>query len=233
MAREEQPKQPWYKLIWQAYKTTQPYDKLLLPLLIGIPVVLIALGTLIGLAIGGTLVLVYAIVTAVLVAVLADLFVLTRRFETVAFRRIEGQVGASIYVAQSLRSGWQFADEPVAFDPRRSHVVFRGVGKRGVVLLSEGGAAGYKAAQQQAKRVEKLVSGVDVAIIRVGSGEGEVPVSKLTKAIKGVKSSRKYNAGERQAIESRLKAMGGMRPPVPKGIDPLSARPDRKAMRGR
>ena len=34
-------------------------------------------------------------------------------------------------------------------------------------------------------------------------------------------------------VQKRLKALGGIRPPVPKGIDPMRARPDRRAMRGR
>jgi len=38
---------------------------------------------------------------------------------------------------------------------------------------------------------------------------------------------------EASAVNKRLKALGGARPPVPKGIDPMRARPDRKGMRGR
>jgi hypothetical protein len=38
---------------------------------------------------------------------------------------------------------------------------------------------------------------------------------------------------EAAAVNKRLKALGAARPPVPKGIDPLRARPDRKGLRGR
>ena len=38
---------------------------------------------------------------------------------------------------------------------------------------------------------------------------------------------------EASAVNKRLKALGGIRPPVPKGVDPTRARIDRKAMRGR
>jgi hypothetical protein len=35
------------------------------------------------------------------------------------------------------------------------------------------------------------------------------------------------------AVNKRLKALGGMRPPLPAGVDPNRVRMDRKAMRGR
>jgi hypothetical protein len=38
---------------------------------------------------------------------------------------------------------------------------------------------------------------------------------------------------EVSAVNKRLKAMGGLRPPLPAGIDPNRVRMDRKAMRGR
>ena len=34
------------------------------------------------------------------------------------------------------------------------------------------------------------------------------------------------------AVNKRLRALGGMRPPLPQGIDPNRVRLDRKAMRG-
>jgi hypothetical protein len=34
-------------------------------------------------------------------------------------------------------------------------------------------------------------------------------------------------------VHKRLKALGGVRMPLPHGIDPSRARPDRRAMRGR
>ena len=38
---------------------------------------------------------------------------------------------------------------------------------------------------------------------------------------------------EVQAVDKRLAALGSAKMPIPKGIDPYRARPDRKAMRGR
>jgi hypothetical protein len=38
---------------------------------------------------------------------------------------------------------------------------------------------------------------------------------------------------EVSAVNKRLKSLGGLRPPIPAGMDPQRARVDRKAMRGR
>lgn len=231
MAKEPEKKPRWYKLIAQAYQFTAPHDKWLLPLLIAIPVVVIGASVGIGLLFDSTVVLVYVIIFGVLAAVLASLFTLTRRFEKVMFRRMEGQIGASVSVAQGIRSGWKFNEEPVSVDPRGRSIVFRGVGKGGVVLLAEGGNAAQKQVNATTRRINKLVPGVPVHAIYVGERDNEVPLSRLTKEIRSHKKVLSKN--EQSAVAARLDAIGGQKLPVPKGVDPMRARPDRKAMRGR
>lgn len=231
MAKESQKKPRWYKLIAQAYKATAPDDKWLLPLLIVIPVAIIGAAVVIGLLLDSTIVLVYSILFAVLVAALAAMYTLTRRFEKNAFARMEGQLGASVSIAQSIRSGWKFDDDPVSIDPRGKSLVFQGVGKGGVVLLAEGGNAAKKQVTAQTRRISKLVPGVPVHVIHVGPGEGQVPLKGLTKAIRKYKKA--LNKNQREQVAARLRAIGGQKLPVPKGVDPMRARPDRKAMRGR
>ena len=233
MAKEPQKKPRWYTLVAQAYRATAPYDKWLLPLLIAVPMVLIGAGVLIGLLAGSTAMLVYAIIFAVLAAALADMYLLTRRFEKNAYQRMEaqGQVGASLSIAQSLRSGWQFSDDPVSVDPRGRSIVFQGVGKGGVLLLAEGGSAAKKQVTSASRRISKLVPGVPVNAIYVGTGPEEVRLKDLTKAIR--KHKKALNKPQRAEVSARLRAIGGQQLPVPKGVDPMRARPDRKAMRGR
>ena len=231
MAKETEKKPRWYKLVAQAYKSTAPYDKWLLPLLILIPLGVIGVAVVIGLLANSTAVLVYAIIFAVLAAALADMYLLTRRFEKVAFKRMEGQIGASVSIAQSIRRGWKFEDEPVSIDPRGRSIVFQGVGKAGVMLLAEGGNAANKQVTSVKRRLNKLIPGIPVHVIHVGTGEGQVPLNKLTKAIN--KPKKAINKHQREQVAARLRAIGGQRLPVPKGVDPMRARPDRKAMRGR
>ncbi|WP_062518531.1 DUF4191 domain-containing protein [Demequina gelatinilytica] len=235
MAKNDAPKpkkQRWYHLIAQAYRTTAPYDKRLLPGILGILIGTIAAFVLFGIfVIGGTIAIVYMSIFGVLTAALLAMWFLTRRFERVAYSRMEGQTGASLAVAQSIRSGWHFEDAPANMDARGSAIVFQGVGKGGILLVAEGGSAARKPAGQAKKRIEKLVPGVPVNVIYVGRGEGEVPLPDLTKAIRRTKKALGRN--DRPKVEARLKAIGGAKPPMPKGIDPVRARPDRKGMRGR
>ncbi|WP_297084368.1 DUF4191 domain-containing protein [uncultured Demequina sp.] len=231
MAKEPEKKPRWYKLVAQAYKATAPHDKWLLPLMIGIPVLVIGLSVVIGLLFGSTIVLVYSIIFGVLTAALAAMYTLTRRFEKVMYARMDGQIGASLSIAQGIRSGWQFADDPISVDPRGRSIVFRGVGKSGVVLLAEGGTAAQKQVAAANRRITKLVPGVPVHVIYVGNRDGDIPLAKLSKAIRGNKKA--LTKSERGAVIARLDAIGGQKLPVPKGVDPLRARPDRKAMRGR
>ena len=61
-------------------------------------------------------------------------------------------------------------------------------------------------------------------------GEGQVPLQQVAKKVKKLKKS--LTKQEVQAVNKRLSAIG-QRLPIPKGIDPYKARPDRKAARGR
>lgn len=240
MAKQPEKRPNFFKLVAQAYKLTARHDKALLPILIVAFLITLGIALSIAFAIGGTVAIVYGSIFGVLTGVLVALFVLTRRFERTMYAQMEGQMGGALPVAQSIRVGWTFADEPVAIDPRTQAVVFQGVGRGGIVLLVEGGNAARKLVDQTTARFAKLAPGVPITPIYVGSGEGQVPVRHLTKAIRRVRRER-YGRGigkglskrEMEAVRLRLKALGGPKLPVPKGIDPLKARADRKGLRGR
>jgi hypothetical protein len=224
-------KQRWYRLIAQAYTQTAPHDRLLLPYILAAVLGPIVIGVIAGLLIGSVVAIVYCAIFGVLVGALAGLFTLTKRFEKTAFSQMEGVVGGSLPVAQSIRSGWTFEETPDAIEPKGKAVVFRGVGKGGIVLLAEGGGPAHRLVDSSTKRFAKLVPGVPVRAIYVGKGQGEVPLTKLTREIKKGKTVLSRN--EREAVSNRLRAIGGAKLPMPKGVDPMRARPDRKALRGK
>ncbi|MCR6713202.1 MAG: DUF4191 domain-containing protein [Demequina sp.] len=220
----------WYKLIGQAYKQTAPHDRLLLPIIVASVVGPIAIGVAVGLALGGIW-MIYSIMFGVATGVLLGLFMLTRRFEKTAFRQMEGVVGGSLAVAQSIRNGWEFDENPQAVDTKGRGVVFRGVGKGGIILLAEGGGPAHRLVDDSTKRLNKIVPGVPIRAIYVGKGPNEVPMAKIVREIK--KGKTVLSRGERSAVSARLRAIGGAKLPVPKGVDPMRARPDRKALKGR
>ena len=231
MAKETPKKTRWYKLIGQAYAQTASHDKLLLPYIVLAVVGPILIGVLIGMLIGGAVAIVYSSIFGLLTGVLAGLFTLTRRFEKNAYARMEGVIGGSLAVAQSIRNGWSFEEAPEAVDNKGRAVVFRGVGKTGIVLLAEGGGAAHRLVDTSTKRFNKLVPGVPVRAIYVGKEQGQVPMTKLSKEIR--KGKTVLSRGERDAVAKRLRAIGGAKLPVPKGVDPMRARPDRNALKGK
>ena len=117
-------------------------------------------------------------------------------------------------------------------DPRTQDLVFRGIGRAGVVLVGEGAPARIaKLLESERKKVARILPNVPITLIQSGSAEGQVPLRKLPRTVQKLKPT--LTKQEVAEITKRLRSLGGMRLPVPKGIDPYRARPDRKGMRGR
>lgn len=165
-------------------------------------------------------------------AFLAALFVLARRAERAAYSQIEGRPGAASQSLRTLRRGWTVTEEPVAIDPRTQDTVFRAVGRSGIVLIGDGPKhrIGRLLAAEE-KRVKRVVPGVPVHLVQAGSDEGQIPLRRVAPHIMKLRAT--LTKQEVEVVNKRLKALGGIRPPIPKGVDPMRARPDRKAMRGR
>lgn len=188
---------------------------------------------------------VYVLILGIPLAILAATLILGRRAERAAFAQIEGQPGASSAVLGQLRRGWYYEQEPVAAeaggqmrgmrDLHNAAMVFRAVGKPGVVLIAEGprGPA-QRLATAERKRVTRVVGEeVPVHTITVGTGENETALRKVVPTIK--KLPKSLSNDEAMVVQQRLKALGGKnRPPIPAGIDPTrTQRMSRKALRGR
>jgi len=219
----------WYHQVWQAYQMTRRNDPAVTWILLAVFFGIVAVGLIIGLLIGPWL---YVLLLSLPFALLGALFILARRAETAAYTQIEGQPGASRAALGTIRRGWTFADEPVAVDPRTQDLVFRGVGRPGVVLIGEGPASRIgKLLEQERKRTARVISGAPITLIQVGDGEGQVALRKLPRAVQKLRP--KLTKQEVAEVSKRLTALGGVKLPVPKGVDPMRARPDRKGMRGR
>jgi len=196
-------------------------------LLAGLGTVAVAFG--IGALVGHP---VYLTVLGIPLGIMAALVIMARRAEKIAYARIAGQPGASLAAMQNLRRGWNVEQQPVAVDPRTQDMVFRAVGRGGVVLVTEGPLPRVsRLAEQERKRIVRVVPNVPVTVLYTGDGEGQVELRRLSGTLMRMKTV--LNKGEVSEVSKRLRALGGVRPPIPKGIDPLRARPDRKLTRGR
>lgn len=224
----------------QVWKMTRKHDPSAMwwMLLAALAVLLVAL--IVGLWLD---LVVYFLILGIPLAVLAATFVLARRAEQAAFGQIEGQPGASAAVLGTLRRGWFYDQEPVAAetggkvrgmrDLANAAMIFRAVGRPGVVLLAEGPkAAAKRLSESERRKVARIVGNeVPVHVLRTGNDEGEVPLSRIIKTMK--KMDKKITKEEAIVVHKRLKAIGTSKPPLPAGVDPRKARMDRRSLRGR
>lgn len=221
------PKTRWYKQVWQVYQMTRETDPAVTWWMVGTFVGILAVGLIVGIVTDNVW---YFTLLALPFAAIAAMFLLTRRAETAAYSKIEGQPGASLSALSTIRRGWTFAQEPVQFDSRTQDAVFRGIGRPGIVLVSEGPAHRVgRLLDAERKRVARVASGVPITAIQVGDGEGQVALRKLPRQVQKLKP--KLTKAELAVVDKRLTALGTMKLPIPKGIDPMKARPDRKGMR--
>lgn len=169
-----------------------------------------------------------------LCGLLLAMWILGQYAQKAAFAQMRGKPGAYGAVLNSARRSWLMDEQPITIDPRTRDMVFRTTGRGGVVLVSEGPSGRVrKMLEKERKRHERVLPNVPVTLIEGGEGEGQVPMDKLVSTVHKV--PRKLHKEEVLAVRKRLASLGTMssRPPVPKGIDPNRARPDRRAMRGR
>lgn len=215
--------------IKQVYTITRQYDPSITWWIIGAVVLVIGLGLAIGFLTGHPI---YATVLALPLALLVAMIILSRKADKVMYTQLEGQPGAAGAALRLLRRGWTVEEEPVAVDARTQDSVFRVLGRAGIVLVGDGpGHRIEKLLNAEERKHRRFVSNAPIVLIQAGSGEGQIPMRKLARHISRLKG--KLTKDEVSQITARLKSIPGIRAPLPKGIDPMRARPNRKAMRGR
>jgi hypothetical protein len=154
---------------------------------------------------------------AVLAALIAFTVVTGRRGQSAAFSRIEGQPGAAFAILQSLRGDWR-VEPAVAFN-KSQDLVHRAVGRPGVILVAEGsGARARELLSAELRRTRKVIGEAPLHDVVIGDGEGQVPLKRLQVHV--MKLPRALKPKEVNAVESRLKALGGSAMPIPKGPMP-------------
>jgi uncharacterized integral membrane protein len=176
--------------------------------------------------------LIFTILFAVLIGVLAVLVVFGRRAEKAAYAQVEGQTGAAAGALQMLRRGWELKPA-VAFN-KNQDVVHRVVGRPGIILVGEGNPSRVRNLLVSEKKKHARIGGDEIPVIDivVGDGPGEVKLTKLVKHVRKLPKSIK--PAQMTAILYKLKALDAMRPaaPMPRGPMPTNMKGARKAMRG-
>lgn len=212
------------------FKMTRRYDPMVTWIMLGafLGVVLLSLLVVLLISPGNWIT---GLLVGIPLGLLAALLLMSRRAERAAYAQIEGKAGAAGAALSSLKRGWIFEEQPAAVNPRTQDVVFRAIGKPGIVLVTEGPSNRVKGlVDAERRRLNRILPNVKVTVIETGRGEGQVSIAKVTKVMGKLK--KELTKVEVSAVNKRITSMGN-KLPIPKGIDPYKARPDRKAARGR
>ena len=161
-------------------------------------------------------------------ALLVGMSLAGRRATATAFGQIEGQPGAAFAVLTSMRGDWRVT-QAVEFT-RGFDLVHRVVGRPGVILVAEGaGARPKELIGTHARKIRRVIGDTPIYDLVVGDGEGQVPLRKLQAHM--TKLPRNLKPRDVNALEARLKAIGGPNMPIPKGPMPKGGKMPRPKIR--
>jgi hypothetical protein len=211
--KEKKVKTPRFQTLRDAYKVTKNAKSWIGYALAAIFLVTLVIGVAIGFALGRPI---YGGFVTLPIAVLATMFFFTRIAGAAAYSSIEGQMGAGASVLMAIRKGW--TTTPAVAVNKQQDMVHRSIGRAGIVLTAEGGFAVRQMLTDERRKSERFAPGVPITEIHVGDGDGQVPLRKLQKYVN--KLPKKLTAHQMREVRARLKAVGGMALPIPKGPAP-------------
>ena len=214
-------KQSQLSVLKDAFKLVKGDSPLSLVWCLLVFVLILVFGVIIGNNLGHPI---YAGFLSLPLGFLAAFFLFTRFANTAAFSSIEGQLGAGASVLMSIKRG--FITTPAVNVNRDQDMVHRVSGKAGIILVGEGGFAVRSLMQDEKRKMERFLSGVPITEIYVGDGQNQVPIRKLQKHLK--KLPKKLNTTQLREVRARLRSVGGLNLPMPKGPMPGNVRLPRR-----
>lgn len=224
-----------FKQIAAVYRAVRSMDSSITWWLLGVFLGIVAIFVLIGFLVGHPI---YFTFISIPFGLLAAMLTLSRRGERAAFGAMAGKAGQSVGALSMLRRGWYYDQEPVAADvarPQEVHnaaMIFRALGRPGVVLIGEGPLPrAKKLMEREVKKVARVAPGVPIHQLYVGDGTEQIAARKLPRHMSKLK--KMLTKEEMSAVNKRLKSIPGIRQGIPAGIDPNKARMDRRQLRGR
>jgi Domain of unknown function (DUF4191) len=204
--------------ILEAFTIARREDKALLPLMIGVFLVITAVGFGVGLLLGRQWL---TLPLAVTLGGLGAILIFGRRVQRNVFAKAEGQPGAAAWALENLRGGWKVT--PAVAGTTQLDAVHRVLGRPGVVLVAEGSPHRLKPLlAQEKKRVSRLIGDVPIYDVTVGNGEGQVPLAKLPRHL--AKLPRNVSKEQISGLENKLTILATRGVGMPKGPLPPGAK---------
>jgi hypothetical protein len=204
----------WVGQLRQAYQLGKVGDPRLGWIVLGVFLVTWALFVAVGFLVKAP---VFFAILGLLGALSAAVFVFGRRVERSIFKQVEGKPGAALQGLGGLRRGFTVEQEPVAVN-RYQDAVFRVVGKPGVILVGDGNPTRVSSMlANERRRHQRVLGDLPIHEIQVGTGEGQVPLRKLSRTI--IRLPRTLSGPQMTELDHRLKALGVTHNavPIPKG----------------
>lgn len=214
-------KQSQLAVVKDAYRLVKKDSPLAVVWCLVIFVLVLTFGIIIGNNLGHPI---YAGFITLPVAFLGAFFLFTRYANSAAFASIEGQLGAGASVLMSIKRG--FVTTPAVNFNRDQDMVHRVSGKAGIILVGEGGFGVKSLMQDEKRKMERFLSGVPVTEVMVGENSGQISIRKLHKHLK--KLPKKLNTAQLREVRARLRSVGGLNLPMPKGPMPTNVRMPRR-----
>lgn len=215
--KQDAPREKRFKTLRDAYAlATQQYSFVTLRT-IGVFLPLWAIGIGIGATLGRPG---YAAFVTFPVAALGAFYFFTRLASNSAYASIEGQPGAGASVLMSIRKGWTVT--PAVNVNKSQDMVHRAVGRPGIVLVGEGGAALRGLLNDEHRKMERFAPGVPIYELIVGNEKDQVSVRKLQGRMRKFKNQ--LSKVQVRELRARLKSVGGLNVPIPKGPMPKNMR---------
>ena len=227
-----QKKKHWWNNLADVYRVTKrSYPWIgwaLLTVLLAVPLAMLMFCLVASVSVGRT---VFYLVLAASAGMLLATTLLTRMANKAMYKQLEGVKGNVYAILRSIKRGWIIEEEPVAFN-RKQDLVYRLVGRPGIVLISEGPSS--RAAEllnEQERKCHRVAPSVPIHKIQSGQGKDQVPISKLLKTINRLK--KQISKDEVPIVGQRLQSLQNKAYRLPGGVDPNKAKINRRMLRGK
>ncbi|GGO59948.1 hypothetical protein GCM10010910_04140 [Microbacterium nanhaiense] len=163
-----------------------------------------------------------------MVGMIVAMLTMNRLATKAMYIKLDGMPGAGGHVVSNmLGRNWRGEEMPVGINPKTQDVVYRAVGRGGVVLVGEGSRSKLEKLMKKERTVARRIThdSVPVTEFFIGKGEGEVAIDQLAKQIKKLPKKVDRNGMAQLVARTESISRGGATAlPIPKGIDPMRAR---------
>lgn len=209
-----------WRNVWQAFNLTRRTDKRMVPYLIIFGVLAATVVYLLLLVLLGSPFL--PIPVALGAGLVVAMLIFSRRAQRSMYTQAADQPGAAAWMLQNqIRGDWRTT--PAVAGTSQLDAVHRVVGRPGVVLIGEGAPQRVRGLiAQEKKRIARIAGDAPIYDLVVGTSDGTVPLQKLNSRL--TKLPRNLSKDQVDALDKRLQALGGARPPLPQGPMPAGAK---------